>query len=523
MRARTKEKVRAMIARRIGPMSLLIPTGVCLGWFRRGMVICGIALILLAGSSLQGLQATQPEDAGESTAPALSLEDLEQQIAAVLAEEFGVPADEVTRETDLLDDLFADHMAALEALAKLCERYNVPTPARGDLTTVGRIAAYIHWALANPERALTMGHVPSANRGVGNFGSDELRIQLNLAEGASVPLDRLMHRQAFFFATDRARTGDDDPNDYFSGERNSANTLIYGRGEVTIPVAVHSRGNIERPISNWLFELSENPRKHIVFAKLEELDHAAFFQQVAAGASTNDAEGESSVLVFIHGFNVDFDVAARRVAQIVYDLDFPALPLLYSWPSDGFELYYLADREDVEWSAPHLEVLLEELVVLSQVKRVHIVAHSMGNQALIRALRRLALRRGDQAEPLFENVVLAAPDFDAGNFSDHIGAQIIPLARHWTIYASDSDQALRLSKFASVPRLGMPLTVIAGMETVNVSGIDVTPWSVPEFHSYYATKKPVIDDLISIFDGRRPEERNLKPAALEGLPYWILK
>ena len=37
--------------------------------------------------------------------------------------------------------------------------------------------------------------------------------------------------------------------------------------------------------------------------------------------------------VFIHGYNVAFDDAIYRTAQIAYDLSFDGPPILYSWPS----------------------------------------------------------------------------------------------------------------------------------------------------------------------------------------------
>jgi esterase/lipase superfamily enzyme len=146
----------------------------------------------------------------------------------------------------------------------------------------------------------------------------------------------------------------------------------------------------------------------------------------------------------------------------------------------------------------------------------------MGNQGLIRALHRIALTSEPGGEPLFENVILAAPDFDAQVFTEQIAPQIVGLARRWTLYASANDQALRASSILSVPRLGMPLALTPGVDTVDASGIDVTPWSVPEFHSYYASKQRVILDLVGVLEGLGPAERHLLINDDGPVPYWVV-
>ena len=47
-------------------------------------------------------------------------------------------------------------------------------------------------------------------------------------------------------------------------------------------------------------------------------------------------------MVFIHGFNVPFEDAIYRTAQLAHDLDFDGAPILYSWPSRGTMLGYVA-------------------------------------------------------------------------------------------------------------------------------------------------------------------------------------
>jgi esterase/lipase superfamily enzyme len=229
------------------------------------------------------------------------------------------------------------------------------------------------------------------------------------------------------------------------------------------------------------------------------------------------------ILVFIHGFNVPFSEAARRTAQIAYDIGFTGAPVMFSWPSDGKLYAYISDREDVEWSIPHIEQFLDDLSSQAQPRRIHLITHSMGTEGTLRALHNMALRRGLDAKPIFENVILAAPDFDAVIFSDQIAPEVRTLALHWTVYASDKDTALNVStSLRSAPRLGIPIPLVEGIDTIDATGIEVTPWSVPEFHSYFATKQRVIADLVSVLKGLAPGLRDLEARTLDAKTYWRL-
>ena len=54
-----------------------------------------------------------------------------------------------------------------------------------------------------------------------------------------------------------------------------------------------------------------------------------------------EATGRDQAFIYVHGFQTSFDQAARRAAQLAYDLDFDleadfrGVPMLFSWPSRG--------------------------------------------------------------------------------------------------------------------------------------------------------------------------------------------
>jgi len=122
-------------------------------------------------------------------------------------------------------------------------------------------------------------------------------------------------------ATDRNDTKDSDLNDRFGGKRAE---LQYGRTVVSIPYT-HKLGEIERP-SYWRLEFSEDPTKHVMLQSIKMQQKEEYFNQMAERIAKN---GKSTFL-FVHGYNVTFADAARRAAQITFDLRFGGEPVFYS-------------------------------------------------------------------------------------------------------------------------------------------------------------------------------------------------
>ncbi len=452
----------------------------------------------IATLSLLLLLAYVPGAADESEpgTPIVSKDDdgrTLQLVVRSLAAYFGVPESSLTPDTDLAADLHADPLDIWEAVAVLCAEQRRPAPERHLPTRVADIAAYL-------DRTPPIPVTP---------------------QGVDRTDDHAVHVQTVHYATTRRVDDPGDPAKHYGGERAEAvRGLHHGVCEVTIPVAAHQPGRLESP-SLLKLEFGPDPRKHIILRAVTPLDRDAFMADLRGGlAAIRDADDWSAdALVFVHGYNMSFAKAARRTAQMAYDFGFPGAPILFSWPSDGSLLRYIADREDAEWSAPYLADLLDDLRHALGERRLHLVAHSMGNQVLIRALDELA-RRGGGDVPLFENVILAAPDFDARTFAEHVAPRMTGLARRWTLYASDKDVALDASRVLSARRLGTPLTLVEGVDSIDATGLDVSPWSMPELHAYYASKLRVLEDLVGVMRGLGPERRGLSAAADGDARYW---
>jgi esterase/lipase superfamily enzyme len=300
-----------------------------------------------------------------------------------------------------------------------------------------------------------------------------------------------------------------------------------GNGEVQLGVCdvaiphVHKTGELESP-SVLRLEVTDDLARHVALLKTERLGTEEFYEQLRARVA---ASPRQELFVFVHGFNVTFEDAARRTAQIHKDLKFPGAPIFYSWPANNkFLLTYPADENAITWSTPHFKQFLLDVVKHSEAKSINLIAHSMGNRALTVALREIELEFRDQAR-LFNHVVLAAPDIDAADFKNNIAPRMQNTARNFTLYASSRDDALRASQLLHRgPRAGdagRGLVVVAGIDTIDVSAIDTSPWG----HSYYGSSDPVLQDLgvLMSFSFPPQERRWLSPAELDGLTYWIFE
>lgn len=289
----------------------------------------------------------------------------------------------------------------------------------------------------------------------------------------------------------------------------------FGTLEVGIPRA-HEIGAVERP---GLFsgEPWEDPAEHVMILSLAPKAKDAFFSELA------DA-GREHAFLFVHGFNVSFEDAALRTAQIAYDLDFDGAPIFFSWPSRAEVLAYTVDENTVAWATRHLKSFLVDVRRALPEATIHLVAHSMGNRALTEALRRLSDEVEREELPRWQEVVLAAPDIDAATFREDIAPAIRKTAERITLYASSRDRALVASREVhGYPRAGDTqdgVVVVPGIQTIDVEVPD------PELlgHSYYGSVNRVLEDLVALLLYRRhPETRGLA-AVGDGLRrFWRLE
>lgn len=296
--------------------------------------------------------------------------------------------------------------------------------------------------------------------------------------------------QQVYFATNRAPTGDLDPSDYFGAEQGDG--LSYGICEVSIP-RDHRMGELESP-SILRMEFKPDPEKHVVLTQIETQDPAVFFNDLKLRVQASEGK---KAFVFIHGFNVAFANAARRTAQIHYDLGFDGAPIFFSWPSHALLSHYRDDEVNAKWSESHLKSFFADLATRIDADEIFVVAHSMGNRPTSRALAELFSERPKLAKR-FKEVILMAPDIDAEVFKREIAPALLASGRHVTLYASSNDAALKVSKVINgAQRLGdadPAIVVLPGMESIDASSVETDLLG----HAYYADARSVLSDLFEI-------------------------
>ncbi|KZX60296.1 hypothetical protein A3709_11945 [Halioglobus sp. HI00S01] len=334
-------------------------------------------------------------------------------------------------------------------------------------------------------------------------------------------------KQRVYWATNRERNPnaqESDFSDLYLGERASDQQLDYGIAVVSFPPG-HKAGEVKQPLFG--FDFLKDDKSHVLLRELDVLDAQAFFKQINGTLENPEASDDrmaGQAVVFVHGFNVPFKEAVMRTAQIAFDIDFDGAPILFSWPSAGSLFGYTFDREAATWSVDYLRSFLDRILGELEGRKVHLIAHSMGNQVLIGALQQMKIADPERAK-MFASVTLAAPDFDAELFAQQISPLVADVTNNWTIYTSDNDAALDISvQVNSNKRLGQPVTPIVDYDVIDATGIEVSPWSVAQFHSYYATKNKVINDIKQAILGNRASKRKaLSAEQLQGVTYYSLK
>lgn len=263
----------------------------------------------------------------------------------------------------------------------------------------------------------------------------------------------------------------------------SAATLTYGQCLVNIPVDSHTKGKLEVP--GWWDQ--RNPLKHFLVESLEPLDRDAFQR-----SSSND-----DILLFIHGYNTNFEFSVLRTAQLVHDLKFPGQGLAFSWPSAGAVTGYFHDEGTAQASVPALVELFKTLTadpsrLGAHSRKIHVIAHSMGNRVFLQAVRQFEVENSQQpTNKWLGQVALAAPDVDGALFGALIPS-VVRHSDHVTFYYCAADRALEASRTVHQDKpVGLGPCFAEGIDTINAEAVNTEMLG----HGYYASAHELLVDL----------------------------
>lgn len=307
-----------------------------------------------------------------------------------------------------------------------------------------------------------------------------------------------------FYGTDRIPQYADDSNEVLVGYGEGSSKTLH-LGTVTVHVPRHRKlGTLgSGPIGRMIWQDDTEFLEHT-----EDLPHADFWQRLTAELKAATAGATPDMLIYVHGYWNSFARAARRAAQLHIDLQVRGATAFYSWPSVCNPFGYVVDQEKAIESARHLRSFLSQIAQKCRPSNIHIIAHSMGNRALLMSIEKIADEVSQATGIPFAQIILAAPDITVDQFKAMADAYK-KVSLRTTIYVSKKDRALggsRLLRIRKADLLGLvpPVTTVDGMDTVEATRVDDTFLG----HNYFCGSGPVLDDIsLIINEGSPPEER----------------
>lgn len=265
------------------------------------------------------------------------------------------------------------------------------------------------------------------------------------------------HQETIFGATSRKSHGSG-----FGFERSATVSLL----EMNISVPpVRDKGTLN------LGGVDPDPRTDFVISAQTDHDEASFRRRIKNVLNEIPAY-QREVTVFVHGFNNTHAEAAFRTAQLKHDIEIPGATIFYSWPSKGAPLGYAYDEDSALVARDGLEKLLRATHNATGLP-VIIVAHSLGSQLTMEALRQIEIRSPGWSKRNLSGVILMSPDLDVDLFKSQL-ARFQSIPQPFVIFANSRDRALgisqrirgtntraRLGNISSLEQLaGLPVQVI---------------------------------------------------------------
>ena len=305
-------------------------------------------------------------------------------------------------------------------------------------------------------------------------------------------------RWAIFVATNRGWF--ESPGDP-EAENRILDEPQYGMCQVTLPR--HRKGEefqVKKSRSKVSLASASSGDALTATVDSEPLNEGQF---LAGISELVDRSRQKDLLLFVHGFNVSFESAVARTAQLALDIPFNGAAVSYCWPTQGSVMKYNSDEPVNKASvAPFTQFLTALREGIPAETRIHIVVHSMGNRIVMESLSQMPEPEEDKP---FTNVVLCAPDVGKSDF-EKWAPGVMAQSERVTLYSNMSDSALIASKgLHSEARAGdaWKPVLIDGIETVDCSRVDLTFMG----HSYFGSNTDVLGDLFMLVKEDRPASK----------------
>lgn len=251
-----------------------------------------------------------------------------------------------------------------------------------------------------------------------------------------------------------------------------------------------------------------------------------------------DRSRSRDVYIYVHGYRVDFENPVLVSAELWHFLGYNGAFIAYSWPTKNAMFGYFADLDSSINSARYLRTLILDIARNTTAERIHVIGYSAGTRLVGRMIADFGIYGAAMSDEKLKQgtqlgkVILIGADIDQDILAGYLydGALRIPNAL--TLYVSESDSALRFSRFLfrGRERAGellerRPLNEREQAffeENPNLRIIDVSfaeGGTGGNGHSYFRSSPWVSSDLLtSLLYDLSPEERGL--VLDDELPVW---
>ncbi|WP_209506866.1 MULTISPECIES: alpha/beta fold hydrolase [unclassified Ruegeria] len=228
--------------------------------------------------------------------------------------------------------------------------------------------------------------------------------------------------ETVFAATTRAR----EPDGAYGFRR--AERLQFLETTVSIPPR-RSPGSLKFSYAN------PDPRKQFVLAEINQLSGPQQLKDRLIGAD--------EVTIFVHGYNSTQTETLFRAAQLSHDIGIPGQILVYSWPSRATGYGYAYDLDSMLFARDGLEETIRLLKSMG-IRRVALVAHSMGGALAMEMIRQTELKQPGWAKRNLEGLILISPDLDVDVFRSQMNSIKNP-PDPFVLMVSKKDKVLNVS------------------------------------------------------------------------------
>jgi len=345
--------------------------------------------------------------------------------------------------------------------------------------------------------------------------------------------ERFAERAKLFYATDRQPASATDLQASYNNERGLL--LRTGVASVAVDPAVETWEDARR--ISLSSERTQAYRLRVT--DTEEIGVMPFsatdFFETPPSASETAAAGRrfasqinaqlarsanKDIFIYTHGYNVDFDYSTLVSKELQHFLGYQGAFISYNWTATPSRFAYFRDQESALATRRNLRSLIEFLSDNTNARRIHLIGYSAGSRLVFDAAYQIALGAATNAR--LGKLILIGSDLDRGYFAQAIEDGLLDSVTDLTLYQSQTDSALALSRFifgrarlgeiseanAVGPRVRAKLRSLDSLNIIDVTKAEAS--DTGNGHWYFRSSPWASSDLfLSLLTDMTPEERGL--------------